>query len=231
MPACCGCHMGGGGGAAMPSLRPRPSRVSFDRSPRDGGGQAIGSSLVNGGTVKRRAPLAVTPCRLNRSPIWLADTSLLARGTRQWRARFSDAEERKRLFWEAPKKVKQCTSARWSAHVRPRTRLESGCETRARCGGHGTRLLHLGVRAVGPRGASPAHTSRASAGFPRSRNVLPFSLFRGRDASLRRTRGSRSSARAVSLERAPASAHPRGPLPPLETRALLSHAAPRSKSS
>lgn len=85
MPACCGCHMGGGGGAAMVSPRPRPSRVSFDRSSRDGDGQTIGSRLVNGGTVRRRAPLAVTPGRLNRSPIRVSKTRRLARGTRQWR--------------------------------------------------------------------------------------------------------------------------------------------------
>lgn len=64
---------------------PRPSRVSFDRSSRDGDGQTIGSRLVNGGTVRRRAPLAVTPGRLNRSPIRVSKTRRLARGTRQWR--------------------------------------------------------------------------------------------------------------------------------------------------
>ena len=61
MPACCGCHMGGGGGAAMLSPRPRPRRVSVDRSSRDGDGQTVGSRLVKGGTVRRRAPLAVRP--------------------------------------------------------------------------------------------------------------------------------------------------------------------------
>ena len=59
--------------------------VSFDRSSRDGDGQTIGSRLVNGGTVRRRAPLAVTPGRLNRSPIRVSKTRRLARGTRQWR--------------------------------------------------------------------------------------------------------------------------------------------------
>lgn len=81
MPACCGCHMGGGGGAAMVSP-PRPSRVSFDRSSRSGDGQTIGSRLVNGGTVRRRAPLAVTPGRLNRSPIRVSKTGKLV----DWRA-------------------------------------------------------------------------------------------------------------------------------------------------
>ena len=45
----------------MLSPRPRPRRVSVDRSSRDGDGQTVGSRLVNGGTVRRRAPLAVRP--------------------------------------------------------------------------------------------------------------------------------------------------------------------------
>lgn len=74
------------------------------------------------------------------------------------------------FFWEVP----QCTSARSSAHVLPRTRLESRRETRARCSDHSAHPLHIRVRAVGPRGAFPARPSRASAGFPRSRNAPSF---------------------------------------------------------
>jgi hypothetical protein len=184
MPACCGCHMGGGGGAAMVSPRPRPSRVSFDRSSRDGDGQTIGSRLVNGGTVRRRAPLAVTPGRLNRSPIRVSKTRRLARGTRQWRLgaavtvparRLRRMSAAKRLFSGRPEKSSQCTSARSSAHVRPRTRLESRRETRARCGVRGAHPLHIRVRAVGPRGASPARPPRRPQASRDPEARFPFS--------------------------------------------------------
>lgn len=85
MPACCGCHMGGGGGAAMLSPRPRPRRVSVDRSSRDGDGQTVGSRLVNGGTVRRRAPLAVRPDVSIDRGSEASKTGRLARGTRQRR--------------------------------------------------------------------------------------------------------------------------------------------------
>ena len=85
MPACCGCHMGGGGGAAMLSPRPRPRRVSVDRSSRDGDGQTVGSRLVKGGTVRRRAPLAVRPDVSIDRGSEASKTGRLARGTRQRR--------------------------------------------------------------------------------------------------------------------------------------------------
>ena len=242
MPACCGCHMGGGGGAAMVSPRPRPSRVSFDRSSRDGDGQTIGSRLVNGGTVRRRAPLAVTPGRLNRSPIRVSKTRRLARGTRQWRLgaavtvpviRRADCDEcppRNAFSRDAQKKVPQCTSARSSAHVRPRTRLESRRETRARCGVRGAHPLHIRVRAVGPRGASPARPPRASAGFPRSRSALSFFAGGGNESSSR-TRGSRPCAHAVSLResRAPPVTHKRSSL--RHAHARSQHARSRETAS
>ena len=136
------------------------------------------------------------------SPQSIADPagrdSFLARGTRQsiqqWRAApFGACPPRNAFSGMRQKKVLQCTPARASAHVRPRTRLESRRETRTRCGGYGTRPFRIRVRALGPRGASPARTSRVR-GFP----AIPKRafLFRGRDASPRRTRESRSCDRA-----------------------------------
>ena len=182
----------------MLSPRPRPSRVSLDQSSRDGDGQTIGSRLVNGGTVRRRAPLAVRPDVSIDRGSEASKTGRLARGTRQsiqqWRAApFGACPPRNAFSGMRQKKVLQCTPARASAHVRPRTRLESRRETRTRCGGYGTRPFRIRVRALGPRGASPARTSRVR-GVP----AIPKRafLFRGRDASPRRTRESRSCDRA-----------------------------------
>jgi hypothetical protein len=139
MPACCGCHMGGGGGAAMVSP-PRPSRVSFDRSSRDGDGQTIGSRLVNGGTVRRRAPLAVTPGRLNRSPIRVSKTRRLARGTRQWRLgaavsvparRLRRMSAAKRLFSGRPEKRFRSARPRARPLMSDRARASSPVARRA----------------------------------------------------------------------------------------------------
>lgn len=197
MPACCGCHIGGGGGAAMLSPRPRPSRVSLDQSSRDGDGQTIGSRLVNGGTVRRRAPLAVTPCRLNRSPIRRVET-------RSWRAArvspYSSGAPRRSVLVRRETPFLGCDRKRFcSARPRERPRMSA----RARASSPVARRAHdavatalalfvsayvLWVLAVRLPRARPA-----SAGFPQSRNALSF--FAG---ATRRRDGRANRARAIA---------------------------------
>ena len=174
--------------------------------------------LVNA-ELSRRAP-AVTPGRLidRRSAVdW--------RGARSvpWRVRDGSEEKRRMSAAETPflgrqKKVPQCTSAR-SSVMSDRARLES--VARRAHDAAIARHLHIRVRAVGPRGASPARPPRASAGFPRSRSALSF-FAGGGNESPSRTRGSRSCAHAVSL-REPR-AHPL-----THARSSLRHAFARSQ--
>ena len=208
----------------MLSPRPRPRRVSVDRSSRDGDGQTVGSRLVKGGTARAAGARHSLCARVSRSIIrGVEKTGRLARGTRQRRRverlgweRFSAVKRLLRnLFWEVP----QCTSARSSAHVRPRTRLE-GKSRDARTMWRPRRSPSAYPRTgCWARGAFSARPSRASAGFPRSRPAAPPFPFPGGPPS--RTRGSRSGARAVSVTHARA--------PPI-THAVLPSALPRAPS-
>lgn len=228
MPACCGCHMGGGGGAAMLSPRPRPRRVSVDRSSRDGDGQTVGSRLVNGGTVRRRAPLAVTPGRLNRSPSRVSKTRRLARGTRQWRLgaavtvparKLRRMSAAKRLFSGRPEKGP-------AVHVRA---LVRSCPT-----AHAPRVPSRDARTMQRPQRSPSAyprtccgssrcVSRSSVARVRGFPAIPKRaiLFRGRRRRRGRADRARALARSPSRTRAPPITHavlpsalPRAPSPP-----------------
>jgi hypothetical protein len=237
MPACCGCHMGGGGGAAMVSP-PRPSRVSFDRSSRDGDGQTIGSRLVNGGTVRRRAPLAVTPGRLNRSPIRVSKTRRLARGTRQWRLgaavsvparRLRRLSAAKRLFSGRPEK-----SA--AVHVRA---LVRSCPT-----AHAPRVPSRDARTMRrPRRSPSAYprtccgssrcVSRSSAAGVRRLPAIPKRafLFRGRRQRVVVTHARIASVRprGVPSRIARTSSHSQTLFSPPRSRAFPTQTLPRNR--
>ena len=240
MPACCGCHMGGGGGAAMVSPRPRPSRVSFDRSSRDGDGQTIGSRLVNGGTVRRRAPLAVTPGRLNRSPIRVSKTRRLARGTRQWRLgaavtvparRLRRMSAAKRLFSGRPEKGP-------AVHVRA---LVRSCPT-----AHAPRVPSRDARTMRrPRRSPSAYprtccgssrcVSRSSAAGVRRLPAIPKRafLFRGRRQRVVVTHARIASVRprGVPSRIARTSSHSQTLFSPPRFRAPFQHARSRETAS
>ena len=196
----------------MLSPRPRPRRVSVDRSSRDGDGQTVGSRLVNGGTVRRRAPLAVRPDVSIDRGSEASKTGRLARGTRQ-RRRVERAKLGTIFRRETP--FAEPFSGRFRS-ARPRARPPmSG---RARASSPVARRAHdaaataltlcisayvlwvLAVRFPLVRRARP-RVSRD----PETRH--PFS----RAASPSRTRGSRSGARAVSVTHARSVNHSRGP--------------------
>jgi hypothetical protein len=179
-----------------------------------------------------RSPQSIADPRVENSSIGARHASVASwRRTDGSGAQTATNVRRETPFLGTPrKKVPQCTSARSSAHVRPRTRLDSRRETRARCGVRGAHRLHIRVRAVGPRGASPARPPRASAGFPRSRSALSFFAGGGNESSSR-TRGSRPCAHAVSLResRAPPVTYPRSSL--RHAHARSQHARSRETAS
>jgi hypothetical protein len=208
---------------------PRPSRVSFDRSSRDGDGQTIGSRLVNGGTVRRRAPLAVTPGRLNRSPIRVSKTRRLARGTRQWRLGAGDGSgaqtatnvRRETPFLGTPRKKFRSARPRARPLMSDRARASSPVARRAHDAASAALTLCISAYVLWVLAVRLPLVRRASAGFPRSRSALSFFAGGGNESSSR-TRGSRPCAHAVSLResRAPPVTH---------KRSSLRHAHARSK--
>ena len=217
---------------------PRPSRVSFDRSSRDGDGQTIGSRLVNGGTVRRRAPLAVTPGRLNRSPIRVSKTRRLARGTRQWRLgaavsvparRLRRLSAAKRLFSGRPEK-----SA--AVHVRA---LVRSCPT-----AHAPRVPSRDARTMRrPRRSPSAYprtccgssrcVSRSSAAGVRRLPAIPKRafLFRGRRQRVVVTHARIASVRprGVPSRIARTSSHSQTLFSPPRRRAFPTQTLPRNR--
>ena len=218
MPACCGCHMGGGGGAAMLSPRPRPRRVSVDRSSRDGDGQTVGSRLVKGGTVRRRAPLAVRP-----------DVSIDHRGVENWSlgARHASAPSRRAplgTIFRRETPFAEPFSGRFRS-ARPRARPPmSG---RARASSPVARRAHDAAVTALTLCISAYVLWVLAVRFPLVRRARPRvsrdpetrHLFRGR----RRRRGRADRARA--LARSPS----RTRAPPI-THAVLPSALPRAPS-
>lgn len=222
----------------MVSPRPRPSRVSFDRSSRDGDGQTIGSRLVNGGTVRRRAPLAVTPGRLNRSPIRVSKTRRLARGTRQWRLgaavtvparRLRRMSAAKRLFSGRPEKGP-------AVHVRA---LVRSCPT-----AHAPRVPSRDARTMRrPRRSPSAYprtccgssrcVSRSSAAGVRRLPAIPKRafLFRGRRQRVVVTHARIAPVRprGVPSRIARTSSHSQTLFSPPRSRAFPTRALPRNR--
>ena len=225
MPACCGCHMGGGGGAAMLSPRPRPRRVSVDRSSRDGDGQTVGSRLVKGGTVRRRAPLAVRP-----------DVSI------------DHPRRRKLVAWRAARVSAVASSAKLGTIFRRETPFAEPFSGRFRSARPRARPPMSGRARASSPVARRAHDAAATAltlcisayvlwvlavRFPLVRRARPRvsrdpetrHLF-SRAASPSRTRGSRSGARAVSVTHARSANHSRGPSLRPSTRAVTVRTPP-----
>jgi hypothetical protein len=216
---------------------PRPSRVSFDRSSRDGDGQTIGSRLVNGGTVRRRAPLAVTPGRLNRSPIRVSKTRRLARGTRQWRLGAGDGSgaqtatnvRRETPFLGTPRK-------KFAVHVRA---LVRSCPT-----AHAPRVPSRDARTMRrPRRSPSAYprtccgssrcVSRSSAAGVRRLPAIPKRafLFRGRRQRVVVTHARIASVRprGVPSRIARTSSHSQTLFSPPRSRAFPTRALPRNR--
>ena len=225
MPACCGCHMGGGGGAAMLSPRPRPRRVSVDRSSRDGDGQTVGSRLVKGGTVRRRAPLAVRP-----------DVSI------------DHPRRRKLVAWRAARVSAVASSAKLGTIFRRETPFAEPFSGRFRSARPRARPPMSGRARSSSPVARRAHDAAVTAltlcisayvlwvlavRFPLVRRARPRvsrdpetrHLF-SRAASPSRTRGSRSGARAVSVTHARSANHSRGPSLRPSARAVTARTPP-----
>lgn len=224
MPACCGCHMGGGGGAAMLSPRPRPRRVSVDRSSRDGDGQTVGSRLVNGGTVRRRAPLAVRPDVSIDRGSEASKTGRLARGTRQRRR--VERAQLGTIFRREKRLLRNLFLGGSAVHVRA---LVRPCPA-----AHAPRVPSRDARTMQRPQRSPSAyprtccgssrcVSRSSVARVRGFPAIPKRaiLFRGRRRRRGRADRARALARSPSRTRAPPITHavlpsalPRAPSPP-----------------
>ena len=220
----------------MLSPRPRPRRVSVDRSSRDGDGQTVGSRLVNGGTVRRRAPLAVRP-----------DVSI-DRGSEasneNWSlgARHASAPSRRAPSWERFSAVKRLLRNLFlggsAVHVRA---LVRSCPT-----AHAPRVPSRDARTMRrPRHSPSAYprtccgssrcVSRSSAAGVRRLPAIPKRafLFRGRRQRVVVTHARIASVRprGVPSRIARTSSHSRTLFSPPRFRAPFQHARSRETAS
>ena len=209
----------------MLSPRPRPRRVSVDRSSRDGDGQTVGSRLVKGGTVRRRAPLAVRP-----------DVSI------------DHPRRRKLVAWRAARVSAVASSAKLGTIFRRETPFAEPFSGRFRSARPRARPPMSGRARASSPVARRAHDVVATAltlcisayvlwvlavRFPLVRRARPRvsrdpetrHLF-SRAASPSRTRGSRSGARAVSVTHARSANHSRGPSLRPSARAVTARTPP-----
>lgn len=212
----------------MLSPRPRPRRVSVDRSSRDGDGQTVGSRLVKGGTVRRRAPLAVRP-----------DVSI-DRGSEasneNWSlgARHASAPSRRAPWLGTIFRRETPFAEPFSGRFRSaRPRARPPMSGRARASSPVARRAHDAVATALTLCISAYVLWVLAVRFPLVRRARPrvsrdpetrhpFS----RAASPSRTRGSRSGARAVSVTHARSANHSRGPSLRPSTRAVTARTPP-----
>lgn len=208
----------------MLSPRPRPRRVSVDRSSRDGDGQTVGSRLVNGGTVRRRAPLAVRPDVSIDRGSEASKTGRLARGTRQRRR--VERAQLGTIFRREKRLLRNLFLGGSAVHVRA---LVRPCPA-----AHAPRVPSRDARTMQRPQRSPSAyprtccgssrcVSRSSVARVRGFPAIPKRaiLFRGRRRRRGRADRARALARSPSRTRAPPITHavlpsalPRAPSPP-----------------